>query len=105
MSTRFFDRDPVLGTTKFFHYDDDTDDGSFTIETVQDVTAAVEANKALANAETHDRFSEFRRVASIPLALFYTPEMQKIVQDEPAFRKWLDERDNRVFRVDPEHLS
>lgn len=103
--TRFFGRDDFLGTTKWFHYDDDKDDGSFAIETVQDVEPIIESNKYLANTETNRPGREWTRVASIPPMIWQHLVETGIANDEPALRKWLDDRDNRLFRCNDEKLS
>jgi hypothetical protein len=63
---RLLDHDPLTGVTRYFHYDSATK--TCAIESVQDVTAILDQNKAMA---THDdkgwsKTREFRRVASIP---------------------------------------
>lgn len=103
--TRFFGRDDFLGTTKWFHYDDVKDDGTFTIETVQDADTLVEVNQYDVNNAPHDRYSEFRHVARIPPMVWQSLVEQGIAGDEKRLRKWLDDRDQRVFRSNTEKLS
>jgi hypothetical protein len=91
---------PETGTTRYFHYDD-TDD-SFTIETVQDVGELVEDNKAQFNEYTSlDRMGEGRRVASIPMNVYWDLKQRGIVDDPAAFKRWLNDPDNRFFRTSP----
>jgi len=102
ISTRPFDSNPEMGITRLFHYDDVTDQA--TIETVTDVTALVEANKYLANTETYRPRAETRRVASLPLAIYTDLKRRGILDDEPRFRAWLRDPDNRYFRTNTERL-
>jgi len=43
MEKRFFDASPDKGITRTWHYNEDTDEA--TIQTTQDLTAVIEANK------------------------------------------------------------
>jgi hypothetical protein len=91
---------PEQGLVRLFHYDADTDDVA--IETVQDVTALVEANRAEYDEYTSlDRYGDMRRVASIPIALYFDLKRQGIAEDPEAMRRWLNDPDNRFFRTSP----
>ena len=101
MSGRPVSIDPELGLTRNFHYDPSTE--RVVIDTVQDVTDIVEAAK-----RSHRQFDErsnwkgdLHRVASIPLTILFQLREQGILDDQDAFKKWLNERDNQVFRTRP----
>lgn len=101
---RLFDVDPLTGITEFFHYDPDTD--GFSIEAVQDVEPILEANKALWNStEAHTRYGEWQRIASLPNVIIMELSKQGIlsaagaVLDQERFRRWLNDRDNLLFRT------
>ena len=94
---RIFDRDPDAGMTEIFTYDPDTD--GFTIETQQDVTALVEANKYLHNEETGNRFGDLTRVASIPLPIYMELKKTGVIDDQKKFRAWLNDPEHRFFRT------
>jgi hypothetical protein len=96
MERRFFERDPLTGAERYFLYDHSDD--SFTIEQVEDVEDLVEQNKALANEDTGS-FDEFHRVASIPMSIYFELKEKGILDDQAALRRWLNDRDNRVFRT------
>lgn len=101
--SRLFDRDEELGVTRVFHYDDNDNEGGFTIETESDVTQIVEENKADFNG-TDERANwkkELHRVASIPMGLFLQMKAQGITTDQKAMKKWLNDSDNRFFRTRP----
>lgn len=94
-----FDHDPVMKTRKVFHYDHSDD--SFTIETVQDVTEIAELNKAQFNGTADHWKGDLHKVASIPMPIYMQLQKEGIVDDPAAFRRWLNDRDNRVFRTRP----
>lgn len=69
----------------------------------QDTRPIVESAKALAS--NFDPIAArpahgFTHVARIPRVIWNELERLGITQDEKAMNRWLDERDNRVFRVD-----
>lgn len=104
-SPRLFDHDELTGITEYYYYDDDT--GGFIMESVQDVEDVIEDNKARANmAPSHWR-GNWHRVASIPNVVMMELSKQGIVSpagrifDQQAFRKWLNDRDNQLFRTRP----
>lgn len=99
-SRRVLDRDPILGITRYFHYHDN---GKFTIETVQDVSGIVEANKRQMNA-ADKRFGNkqmFHHVGRIPLNLYY-----RYIQtgDDSDIRKFLNLSENAAWKVKPVRL-
>jgi hypothetical protein len=94
-----FDADPITKTKRIFHYDH-TDD-SFTIETLQDVEEIAELNKASFNRADPRWKGDFHRVASIPMPIFMQLQMQGIADDPVAFKRWLNDSDQRVFRTRP----
>ena len=92
---RLFGKDPLTGITQYWH---GTDKGEYVIETQQDVTAIAEANKRQYN-DTPDRYRDVNKVASIPLNVYYDLKRRGIADDPVAFKKWLNDRDNEVFRT------
>lgn len=103
---RVFDVDPAAKKREIFHYDH-TNDTSY-IETVQDVTAIAEENKSL-HAMVDERAGwkgDWHRVASIPDAVIVDLNNKGILRgyhcvDERAFKRWLNDGDNKVFRTRP----
>lgn len=102
MSTKtFFDYDPMLGVTEWFHQDAD---GSFAIEAVQDVTAIIEHNKRVQNADT-GRYRTFTEVANIGMVEFQSLIQQGIldvkgrIRDQKAMRRWLNDNSNSAWRA------
>lgn len=90
------------------------DGNEFTRTDTQDTTAILDANQADRNSGDHDsRFSNMRKVASIPLVhveyLKTRPwkeggpiDLDLIGHDHEhaaRFALWLNERDNRAFRT------
>lgn len=115
MDSRILSVNPLMGITRIFHGEDD---GTFTIETRQNVEPIFERNKGvLQNQKTHGMFkfdpkAEFHHVASIPQAQFYELKRQGIlgddgatILDEPRFIKWLHDRDNSKMRTHEGSIS
>lgn len=99
---KLFSRDPLTGITRFFHYDEAQDANNFVIETVQETTPIVEANKAEFNAAPAKFGKEdFAKVASIPLSVYFDLKKRGITKDPIAMKRWLNDPDNRAFRTRP----
>lgn len=107
---RLFDRNEVFGITRHSYYDSDND--TFTIETVQDVEAVLEDNKRRYNSvDERARWNDgLHKVATIPLAVLegliqkgvYAPGKTNVYKDNGVrFRRFLNDRDNRFFRTRP----
>jgi hypothetical protein len=95
---RLLSANPEFGTRTYFHATPE----SIHIEKVQDVTNIVEANKAKFNStDERARWGEWTRVASIPLAVFHDLKNKKIADDPKAMKKWLNDKDNVMFRTRP----
>ena len=87
------------------HHDDD---GGLILETVQDVSGILEANKAQYNQHTSlDRWKDdMTHVARLPLTVIDDLNRKGIMQgfavrDETAFKAFLNHPDNRFFRTRP----
>lgn len=66
----------------------------------QDVRPIVESAKAIAASFDPLVKRDTTHVARIPLVIWRQLQKLGITKDEKRFNQWLDERDNRVFRVD-----
>jgi hypothetical protein len=99
---RVLDYDPATGITQWFHYDEIT--GDVGLETQQDVELVIEGTKEAFN-QTDARQpwkGDVHKVASIPMVIYH--ELAKIsnnFKDQRVIRKWLNDRDNSVFRTRP----
>lgn len=104
VDSRLFDHDPITGVTEMFHYDDVTD--TVTLELIQRVDERV--YQAQYNAHSDHKATawkgDWHKVASIPLVVYEDLRRQGIVDDDAAFKRWLNDRDNRVFRTKPGHV-
>lgn len=100
MITRPFGTDVQAGTQSLYHEDHD---GSITIETFSDVECVVEMTKANYNnkREKSPWTGDFHHVASIPIIVALQLERDGIMADEKAYARWLNARENRVFRSRP----
>ena len=92
---RLFSKDEQTGITKYWHV---KANGEYVVETQQDVSAIVEANKREYN-ETPSKYRDVNKVASIPLSVYYELKRKGIADDPKALKKWLNDRDNQVFRT------
>lgn len=92
------DTDPVAKTKSVIH----EEGGDIIVENVSDVEDIVELNKASFNqTKRHDSYGEMEQVASIPMVIFMDLQARGVLDDEKAFRKWLNDPDNRAFRTRP----
>lgn len=98
MSERFFSHDEFSGVTTYFIYDEDGDKAIFRKEF--DAEPLVEANRILFN-DAPTRWGEGQLVASIPIALYWDLKAKGIIDDQTAFKRWLNDPDNRFFRTRP----
>ena len=92
---RLFSRDEATGISKYWHV---TGEGEYVIETVQDSTKILEANKRSYN-DVSGKFGNHAKVASIPLSVYYELKKQGIADDPTALKKWLNQSDNEAFRT------
>jgi len=92
------DHDPTTGISHVFYYDEMTDEATIVAE--QDVSSVVELNKKSYN-ETHGKFGEFSKVASLPLVVYNDLQQKGILNDPKALKRWLNDPDNRFFRTRP----
>jgi hypothetical protein len=114
--------DPITKTTRSFHKGQ-RDGEEYYIYNEQDVTHIIEKNKHLYNQDvTHiieknkHLYNSYRgaweahgewgdRYAEIPSTVWGDLLRRGIAQDEKRLRKWLDDRDNLLFRCRPGSLS
>lgn len=102
MDSSLFDVDRRSGLVTLHHFDETSDETI--LETRQDAEPLIEWNKAQFNAfdeRARWRKEGINKVASIPLTVYWDLHRRGIVQDQKAFRKWLNDADNRVFRTRP----
>lgn len=101
IDSRPFSFDPETRLRKTFHYHDN---GSFTIEEVQDYEPIIEANKREQNANLSTKGEVMRRQARIPLTLLFRLKQEGILDDPKRFQKWLEDPINRNFRTRTDKL-
>ena len=99
---RVLDYDSATGITQWYHYDDIT--GDIGLQTQQDVTALIEGTKGAFNPvdERAPWKGDVLKVASVPMVIYH--QLAKIsnnFKDQRVIRKWLNDRDNSVFRTRP----
>lgn len=101
MDSKLFDYNADFGIVQKWHYDESTD--TAIIESVQDHTAIVEANRNKFNRmdERSDWKGDMHHVATIPLVLIQELKQKGILDDQVALKKWLNDPENRFFRTRP----
>jgi hypothetical protein len=104
VSGRLLDFDPLTQTSTVFH---ELEDGkTWGLESLQKADQIIEANKLFMNGvDERARYGEMDRVASIPMNLYFELKRNGIADDPVAFKRWLDDPDNRAFRTRPGRLS
>lgn len=95
---RLLEHDPSTGVTEWFH--SNADGTEFTIERVENVTGLIETNKALAN-DDHGQWGDGQLVASFPMSVWWDLKQRGILDDPKAYRRWLNDADNKVWRIRP----
>jgi ribosomal protein L19E len=98
---RLLNKNKDLGITRYWHENPET--GDVTIETEQDVTAVIEANKAIYNSvdEKANWTGEWHLIASIPESLYYKMKAEGKIDDQEYMKKWLNDSNNQFFRTRP----
>lgn len=98
------DRDPLTGITEWYVPDEATN--TFTIQTTQDVTDIVEANKNAFNQFSSardgwgDKIGHSTHAATIPVNIYYDL-VKRFGRDPQAWKRWLNDPDNAAFRTRP----
>lgn len=101
MDRKLFSHDPFTGVSKWFHWDDSND--TFLIETEMQAPVledVVEANKQAYN-DAPERWGNGQLVARIPVHIYWKLKREGIADDDTAMKRWLNDPDNRFFRVRP----
>jgi hypothetical protein len=92
---RLLDDDPITGTRQWFV---PSDDGrTFQIVTEQVVTPILADNAE--RRKTRERWGDGQLVARIPNVVMDDLIHKGIAQDNSAFRRWLNDPTNKVFRL------
>lgn len=99
MARQLFSRDPFLGLTKYFHYDEGKDQAI--IETVADVEPLLEANLQSRNEQTRlDRMGDgVQHVACVPMHIYGEWLATGKDRDDAFVRRWLNDPENLKYRT------
>lgn len=101
MITKLLSRDPFAGVTRWFHYDELTE--QTTIETVMDdaaATALLENNLAGRNArDKRSPWGDRAHVATIPAHIYGEMLRTGMAKDESAMKRWLNDPANVRYRT------
>lgn len=87
------------GLQQIFHFHGDRG-GTVTLEERQDCTAIVDAVKELGDANTTRKATWWRHQAVIPDVVLNRAFREGWFHDAAAWRRWMNDPDNRAFRVE-----
>jgi hypothetical protein len=95
------DFDPVTGIAT--HIEVDHEAGVMTVASRQQADDIIEQNKFLYNSvDERARYGEkFTRMAQIGTTTYFELWRTGIAQDDVAFKRWLNDRDNSGWRTRP----
>jgi hypothetical protein len=97
MALKFVD---VTGDTSWS--DITIDDEQIHIQHKEDVTDLVDMNRFLAShnpSELTNKKAGWRWIARIPMTQYILLKQNKTLEDKKAFKRWLNDPDNRAFRI------
>lgn len=92
----FLRHNPLIGKTSQIILDDERPD-KLDIAWSQDVTDLVKQNRI--DEEDHKSGGDLKFAARIPLAIWNDLQAKGIAQDPEALKKWLNDPENKAFRV------
>ena len=92
--------DPISRRQTIWHLED----GKAHIETRQDATHLVEAAKVLSEVPP-DKSDGWRFMCVIPDTVFNQAAVEGWLHDKAAWRRWMNDRDNRAFNGGRENVS
>ena len=102
---KILSHDPLTGVTEIAHM---PDADTFVVEARQDISQIIEQNKAMyAQTDEKARWGDgWSHVAQVPLVVFQELNKKGIcrgfhIVDQKAMKAWLNDPDNRYFRVRP----
>jgi hypothetical protein len=99
---RIIDHDPETGVSHFMYYDEGDGQASYVAQ--QDVSPLLDHNRAVSN-EVGKRFGQnMTHVASLPPIVYWDLKRKGILDDSKAFKRWLNDPENRFFRTHEAHL-
>lgn len=105
MEARPFSINPLTGAVSTFYYDHATDQAH--IHTEVDLAPFIDITKAIYNDARGDWKGDLHHVAAIPMELLVELQKKGIattggrILDKAAMKAWLNDPDNRAFRVKP----
>lgn len=101
----FRDYDPLTGVTEEYHFDLNEDPEAFVKVDRQDIEGLLDHNRHLEDIQPDHACllgpARRRHIADIPIIVYEELWRQgrTPAQDAPAFKKWLNAKDNEVFKV------
>ena len=100
MSRRLIDVDPMTGTAQYSHYDEGED--AFRYHQEIEAQPLLDVNRELSN-DAPVRWGDGKVIARVPMLQWFLMNQLGLFErgNETALKKWLNDADNRGFRVRP----
>ena len=98
---KVIDHDPTTGISHVLYHDEADGVSHYVAEQATDYL--LDFNRKQSN-EAGRRFGEWAKVASLPMTVFMDLKKKGILDDSKAFKRWLNDPDNRFFRTHEGHL-
>ena len=98
---KVIDHDPTTGISHVLYHDEADGVSHYVAEQATDYL--LDFNRKQAN-EAGKRFGNWAKVASLPMTVFMDMKKKGILDDSKAFKRWLNDPDNRFFRTHEGHL-
>ena len=96
ITDRLFSIDRDTKTKKTFHYQDD---GSFIIDTKQDIQPVLEVAQEERKESRGFKGGGFHKIASIPNVIWWDLVERGIAHDDKRLMKWLEDPENKMFKT------
>lgn len=98
IDTRILEVDPLTGEIELMHYDDT--DGSFTIETKQDVDGLIEIGQQVRHGQDASaRYGDgMHHIGWVPLAVYFAEQKKGTWKDKKAFSKFVNDSNSPMVR-------
>lgn len=89
--------------TRVLHCDPLDPDGEAVVETIQDLEPLIEENKRLRELN-NGRGEHFALLGRVPVHVYERAVREGWAEDQAKWRAWLNDPDNRAFRVNEGHV-
>lgn len=99
---KVIDHDPLTGISHVLYHDES--DGVSHYVSEQETNGVTDLNRKQANEQGKRFGKDMTHVARLPMTIYYDLKRKGILDDAKAFKRWLNDPDNRFFRTHEAHL-